>query len=785
MIFNNTRQNNSSSFIHKFILSMIILSISIDIIGGVLLSIGFAHTYLNTNNNLLVSSFNLALSLVSIYACYMYYVNYKEDDMFIIAQTYIIVLIEYIYTSFFININNNKGGISVFVFLLYAYRVLIIALTIYKNNVIYEFLCNNKTLSTIGTVFVCLSAILLEKYGLLKMILDDNIAIILTILLIVLNFYIIFKLAQRSIKNNQVTYIIFVVSINLLLLRKIFQLYYYFKYKAIAFEINQVILFFSFIVLILGLFLELILRIKESDDLKNDFQMFYEIIEKNNNEMVIIYDCFYSVIYANKKVLEIMGKESTVEEQYRILEAISENDYYNEMKRFIRSVINKEGTFEGTIKLDSGVILNSYFQMKNISGKKIIVCTFMDVTEEYNINEKLRVSESKLKGVTENIMDIIATVDKDGIVTYANRAVAASLKMRKNDILGRDFREFMEKSFPEIEQFIQSKKIQSAVLSHKLVNPNKKVQIQVESVARKLFDEHGELEEYVVVCRNLEIKKQLDNLTEKYNEIKEYDQIRTEFFANLSHELRTPINIINSCLQLLNKEQLNGPEALNDYYVKYEKTIRQNCFRILRLINNIIDISRYDTGFFKLKVEPTDIINLVETVSMSTLPYVEGKGLSLMFDTDIEEKIIKCDVSQIERVILNLISNAVKFTEKGGNILVDVSTTKEFVNIRVKDSGIGIPKEYQETIFERFVQSDKSFKRTNEGSGIGLALVKSIIDLHKGRVFVEESSDKGSTFLVQLPNNVSDEEAAEMLIRSYDNNTVNETIGIEFSDIYE
>ena len=205
---------------------------------------------------------------------------------------------------------------------------------------------------------------------------------------------------------------------------------------------------------------------------------------------------------------------------------------------------------------------------------------------------------------------------------------------------------------------------------------------------------------------------------------------------------------------------------------------------MLRLVNNLIDISKLDTGAMQIKIKNIDIISLIENITLSTAPYVEEKNINIMFDTSIEELIVGCDPEKIERVMLNLISNSVKFTPTGGEIFVDIQVDETWVYVRVKDTGIGIPMHLKDVIFERFVQSNKSFSREREGSGIGLALVKDIISKHNGEVMLEDSSEIGSTFLFKIPNLVRDDvwhdddnRAAETAIQ--------EKINIEFSDIYD
>ena len=181
-----------------------------------------------------------------------------------------------------------------------------------------------------------------------------------------------------------------------------------------------------------------------------------------------------------------------------------------------------------------------------------------------------------------------------------------------------------------------------------------------------------------------------------------------------------------------------------------------------------------------------EIISLVEDITLSIIPYVEAKNINVLFDTYVEELIIKCDPESIERVILNLLSNSVKFTDDNGNISVLMDADDEFVTIRVKDDGSGISKGVSEHIFERFVQEDKSFNRKIEGSGIGLSLVKSLIELHEGTVSLEKEVEKGCEIVIKLPNvRMEEDNDNNSRIIDAENKPLVQKINIEFSDIYE
>ncbi len=277
------------------------------------------------------------------------------------------------------------------------------------------------------------------------------------------------------------------------------------------------------------------------------------------------------------------------------------------------------------------------------------------------------------------------------------------------------------------------------------------------------------------------IEEELKRVNYEYikllDESKEADRIKNEFLANISHELRTPLNIIMGVLHLLTLFQKQECINYKDLE-RHIKMMRQNCYRLLRLINNLIDKSKMDAGFFKIRLKRCDIIKTVEDITLSVAEYAESKGLSLIFDTDAEEKEIYCDQDQIERIILNLLSNSIKFTHSGGAITVNMESTENSVKIIVKDTGIGIPQGQLSAIFDRFIQVNNG----EGGSGIGLSLVKSLVEMHGGEIEVKSEVDQGTEFIVTLHvdnKSLLHEEPVEMeRTNNYDN------IRIEFSDIY-
>jgi two-component system, OmpR family, phosphate regulon sensor histidine kinase PhoR len=278
----------------------------------------------------------------------------------------------------------------------------------------------------------------------------------------------------------------------------------------------------------------------------------------------------------------------------------------------------------------------------------------------------------------------------------------------------------------------------------------------------------------------------LKKKTEELNEAVAYEKVRASFFANISHELRTPLTVIFSAEQMLSLLIEKSQQREEHKNAKqYTNIIRQNCYRLIRLVANLIDITKIDAGYFQVYLQNCDIIKIVEDITLSVAKHIESRDLTLIFDTDIEELAIACDPDKIERIMLNLLSNAVKFTPRGGIIYVNVFDKEDSIHIHVKDTGIGIPSKMKDSVFERFVQVDKTTSRSTEGSGIGLSLVKSLVHLHHGSIELISEEGKGSEFIIILPKTKTLSGNFHTPHELITENKNVEKISIEFSDIYD
>ncbi|RDY27159.1 histidine kinase [Romboutsia weinsteinii] len=254
----------------------------------------------------------------------------------------------------------------------------------------------------------------------------------------------------------------------------------------------------------------------------------------------------------------------------------------------------------------------------------------------------------------------------------------------------------------------------------------------------------------LVQNKTKQLQSEMNKNSDLLNKVITLEKNKNNYFINLSHELRTPLNVIYTSEQLITELNKSNNGIEKDKLNQYMEVVRRNTKRLLNLINNLIDGTKIDHGSYKINLEDNDIVYVVEEAALSLKEYVENKGIRLIIDPEIEEKIIKCDAYEIERCIVNLVSNSAKFTPKGGTIEVNIKEINERVEISVRDTGIGIDKKYHEAIFDRFNQVVDANSEVKGGSGLGLTITKHIIELHNGHIYVESEPNIGTKFTIIL-----------------------------------
>ncbi|BCZ43949.1 hypothetical protein psyc5s11_00160 [Clostridium gelidum] len=294
-----------------------------------------------------------------------------------------------------------------------------------------------------------------------------------------------------------------------------------------------------------------------------------------------------------------------------------------------------------------------------------------------------------------------------------------------------------------------------------------------------LKDDEADKEE-MLIRRELD-KLSKEELINKFINLSEAKKTQEDFILNISHDLRSPLNIILSILQCYKNEYKDMNKG--NQCLEHMESIKRNGYKILKLINNLIDTTKLEKKHYNIKRENLDIINLIEWNISSIDKYAKQKNIALVFDTNVEECTMAIDAEAIDRIIMNLISNAIKFSKPGSSIYINTWKSINQIIISVRDEGIGIPEDEQNTIFNRFIQSSKNKRHENSGSGIGLDLVKYLTKAHNGSIELKSEENIGSEFIIKLPIEILKyNETSENKCLNAQSKV--EVLELEFSDIY-
>lgn len=424
---------------------------------------------------------------------------------------------------------------------------------------------------------------------------------------------------------------------------------------------------------------------------------------------------------------------------------------------------------------------------------KGIVLSLVDITSRKQAEENQIKSRERYEKLVE-ISPFAIIIIRKGIILYSNAAGLNLLQVKSSDdLIGLQINEYLGVNERQLtskqNEYAQAGTNNIMPIEEKIIRSDGSVvYVEVNSMP---FSMEGEEDSQLIILRDItfikkenEMRLESDNRKKLLEEAVALDSLKSNFFSNLSHELRTPLNVIMSTLQLLKMQwENNNTAAITGKREKYFNIMKQNCYRQLRLVNNMIDITKIDSGFFEIHQQNHNIVSVIENVTLSVTEYSKSKGIELVFETDMEERIIACDLDSFERIMLNLLSNAVKFTKEGGNINVSIINKQETIMISVKDSGIGIHKDKQIIIFDRFRQVDQSLTRSYEGSGIGLSLVKALVEMNGGEVSVQSEYGYGTEFIIEMPIRTVPEDRTIVNGERIQQGNV-EKIQIEFADIY-
>lgn len=360
----------------------------------------------------------------------------------------------------------------------------------------------------------------------------------------------------------------------------------------------------------------------------------------------------------------------------------------------------------------------------------------LDIYKQMDI-EKILNEKSKAEAIVESISDGIIVTDMNNNIILVNEAAEKIFNIKEQDVLDRQFLEGINnpKIFDSIQEVLKNKNLKSSLkqIEISLASNNKKMycKVYVSSISKN--------------NENIGVITLLQDITKS----KEIDKMKTEFIATVSHEFKTPLTSIGMSVDLLSADKdINS----NPMHKDLIRIIKEEKERMVYLIKDLLDLSKIETGKGQIKLENCKLKSILENSIEDLKNYCDEQEAEVILENIDENLSVYADPSKISLVIKNLISNAVKYRKENvkPKILIDIIKKSNNVIVSVKDNGRGIPQDYLEKIFEKFIQVKVSNDGKIEGTGLGLSICKGIIKAHNGEIWVESTVDKGSTFYFSL-----------------------------------
>ncbi len=369
-----------------------------------------------------------------------------------------------------------------------------------------------------------------------------------------------------------------------------------------------------------------------------------------------------------------------------------------------------------------------------------------DITYRKKAEEQIQ----KLTQSVEQSPSSIMITDVNGLIEYVNPQFLEITGYDKEDIIGRNPRILKSGKMPdEVYRQLWGTIVSGKIWRGELVNRKKNGELYWEWVTvTSIKNEAGQITNFIAIKEDISARKQMESdLIIAKEKAEESDRLKSAFLANMSHEIRTPLNSIIGFSKLMQDNDFDDQQKK-----EFLSHVIDNGNSLLSIISDIMDISRIESGQIELRKTPVSVKEFLSRLIERSKILLGEKKLEFRIDTNSEDCTITTDQERLNQVFNNLISNAVKFTDEGF-IRIGYRNEGEVTTFYVKDTGIGIPAEFHEIIFERFRQVETEKKRKHGGNGLGLAITKSLVEMMGGKIWLDSFPGKGSVFYFSIPRN--------------------------------
>lgn len=478
--------------------------------------------------------------------------------------------------------------------------------------------------------------------------------------------------------------------------------------------------------------------------------MRYKDIFNAYSDFLVYFDVYGRIVDINKTALDfgdVENKESVINKPFSCFKNLfSEKDLEKHIKAVEKGC---EGTtvreYETELKTKDNAIYRFLFGTDLITEEKRVKGVLLhgrDITQRQRAWDELVKLEERYRVLAETSADGVITVDELGRLTYVNPSFEKILGRRKSQILATIFREYLSDESVYLFQQVfidtrkQRKKISGVELE--LIKPEG-ITVPIEANVAPIWKD-GVFSGMICTIRDITERKKVEE------ELKKSERLKTEFMNIAAHELKSPVTPIKGYLDLIISDQ-----KTSETVKKWAKIGKRNAERLLKLVNDILDVSRLDTDTMRFDMEKINTVEILDEIVEDMKPAVEGKNLEFIANIPKELPDIIGDRYRLSQVLKNLMSNALKFTDNGHIAITAREENKEIL-VSVDDTGIGMSKEELEKVFSKFYQAYTGEDRKNEGTGLGLFICKQIIEKHKGKIWVESEIGKGSSFKIRIPH---------------------------------
>ena len=464
------------------------------------------------------------------------------------------------------------------------------------------------------------------------------------------------------------------------------------------------------------------------------------IYDKNGN----MSDCIYEDMNRVYEEFTALKKETAIGEKISEMLPGTEPEWF----KTFGEVAKKRNpiTFEMYHKQSK-----KYYSVFAYNSKKDeFSAIFEDITERKQAEQEIEESKEKYRGLSEAAFECIFLSEK-GICIQQNLSAEKKFGYSNEEAIGRKGADWIA---PEYREIVMNNILAGYEQPYEALAIKKDGTTFPCMLQGKMMHYKGKAVRVTSLSDITERKHAEEELVIAKDKAEESDRLKSAFLANMSHEIRTPMNGILGFANLLKE-----PELSIHQQKEYVRIIERSGVRMLNIINDIIDISKIEAGLTKLNIKESNINQQIEYIYTFFKPEIEGKGMTISYRSTLPDKesIIKTDREKVFSILTNLVKNAIKYS-KDGEIKIGYILKGDYIEFYVRDSGIGIHKDRQKAIFERFIQADIEDKMAQQGAGLGLSISKAYVEMLGGKIWVESEEGVGSTFYFTLPYQINSEE---------------------------